>query len=122
MKQSIALIALLLGSFITPTVAQNSKYVSPVPNCGGQSYERYLGLVIGNRCNIQVTITWTSPGDIWGTAHLGPGGSQGTNASAEHVQRAGGVDLYVCPGDSSPVDPDDRFIGSHYRGEYRCKR
>jgi hypothetical protein len=60
----------------SPTLhAQGSQYVNPVPNCGQQAYDHDT-LIVENRCDINVNIVWTSSGEVWGSAQLGPGGHQ----------------------------------------------
>jgi hypothetical protein len=105
--------------------AQNSRYVKPVPECGRYYYDESNSnntLMIENLCSSTVSITWTSPGDVWGAATLGPGSHQSAGVSADHVGRSGGVELFTCPGDSGPVDPNGKAVGSHYSGSYGCQR
>jgi hypothetical protein len=111
-------------AFVRPTLrAQDgSDYVSGVPQCGKEVYDNNM-FVVENACDIEVSITWTSPGNVWGRADgIGPGGHQGTGESRNDVNKAGGVSLYTCPGRSSPRDDQNRPIGSHYKGPYRCHR
>jgi hypothetical protein len=101
--------------------AQGSQYVRAVPNCGQQVYDQDT-LTIENQCDIAVNIVWTSSGNVWGSAQLEPGRHQSTGSSRDDVARAGGVDLFTCPGSSTPEGTDGKFVGGHYKGEYRCKR
>jgi hypothetical protein len=99
-------------------VAQNS--VSPVPNCGRAQYQDST-LSIVNPCSITVSVTYTSLGDVSGGTVIGPGQTQRTAYSAQAVAGAGGVHIYTCPGNGTPVEPDGTPIGSHYTGlEYGC--
>jgi len=101
--------------------AQDSLFVEGVPQCGLSTYENGF-LVVVNACNTRVSITWTSPGDVWGSANLGPRERQNTGQSGDAVRRAGGVALFTCPDYSSPEEPQGRPLEPHYRGPYRCRR
>jgi hypothetical protein len=114
-------IVTLLPLATSSIAAQSSSFVRAVPDCGAQDWQNGHLFVL-NRCDINVSVTWSSGGDVWGSAHLGPAGSQNTGSSSEDVERAGGVDLFTCPGDSTPEDPEGRPVGAHYKGGYRCRR
>jgi hypothetical protein len=102
--------------------SQGSGFVRPVPECG-HAVNVNDTLVIENTCDIAVTIFYTSSGDISGGKPLGPGGHSNTAYSPEAVARVGGVEVYTCPGNSTPVGPDGKPMSTHYKGgEYECHR
>ena len=99
-------------------VAQHS--VSPVPDCGRAQYEDDT-LIIVNPCSITVSVTYTSFGDVSGGTVIASGQSARTAYSREAVNRVGGVRVYTCPGNGTPVQPDSSPIIGHYMGlEYGC--
>jgi hypothetical protein len=104
-----------------PTAFADRRYVRGVPNCGHQAYDEG-NVIVENVCDITVSITWTSSSDTcWGTAlSLSPTEHRATGCTQEEVSRAGGLDLFTCPGDSGPVDEHRQPIGRHYKGEYAC--
>jgi hypothetical protein len=123
-KIAFALVIVSIFVFARPVAsvhAQASPFVDPVPQCQGDTYE-HGDLVVINRCTIEVHIAWTSSGDVWGAADLGPEGHSNTGQSSEAVGRAGGVSFFTCPGSSLPEDTQGRPVGNHYRGQYRCRR
>lgn len=80
-------------------------------------------LIVENVCDITVSISWRSSGTVWGAANsIEPAGHRGTGSSFDDVNNAGGVDLFTCPGNSTPEGTDGKPIGPHYKGEYRCRR
>jgi hypothetical protein len=99
----------------------NSGYVRPVPECGRQEFKDNT-LFIVNICDINVTVFYTSSGDVSGGMLLGPGEHGRTGFSSEAVQRVGGVDIYTCPGDATPLDLNGRAMSTHYKGAYLCHR
>lgn len=115
----LCLIAVVLFGGLA--VAQNS--VKPVPECGNPQIQNDT-LFIVNPCSITVNVTYTSSGDIWGGTLIGPGQQARTAYSGEAVNRVGGVHVYTCPGDGTPVQPvqpDGSAIISGYRGRvYGC--
>lgn len=127
MKRMTVLVACffcLLSSTRPILYAQdNSQYVRPVPGCGHYGYDRNDSLIISNTCDIDVTAAFSSAGDIWGTKNLGPGETQYTGWGHREVDRSGGsIDVFTCPGNSTPQQPDGRPIMGHYHGEYVCHR
>ena len=101
----------------------NSQYVRPVAGCGHYGYDGNDSLIISNTCDIDITVTFSSAGDVWGTKHLGPSEAQYSGWGHKEVDRSGGsIDVYACPGNSTPQRPDGRSIMGHYRGEYICHR
>jgi len=98
-----------------------SGYVRAVPECGRQEF-RDNTLFIVNICSISVNVVFTSAGDVSGGMPLGPGEHGRTGFSSEAAQRVGGVDVFTCPGDATPLDPNGRALSLHYRGEYLCHR
>jgi hypothetical protein len=98
-----------------------SGYVRAVPECGRQEF-RDNTLFIVNICSISVNVVFTSAGDVSGGMPLGPGEHGRTGFSSEAAQRVGGVDVFTCPGDATPLDPNGRALSIHYRGEYLCHR
>jgi hypothetical protein len=111
-----------LGSSSSILHAQSSQYVRPVANCGRSAYEHNM-LIVENICDITVSIKWTSYGNVWGAQNnIEPAGHRATGSSREDVDQAGGVDLFTCPGNSTPEGPDGKPLNSHYKGEYRCRR
>jgi hypothetical protein len=113
-------------SFASPQDAMispqgGSGYVRAVPECGHQEF-RDNTLFIVNICSISVNVVFTSSGDVSGGMPLGPGEHGRTGFSREAAQRVGGVDVYTCPGDATPLDPNGRALSIHYKGEYLCHR
>lgn len=98
-----------------------SGYVRAVPECGRQEF-RDNTLFIVNICSISVNVVFTSSGDVSGGMPLGPGEHGRTGFSSEAAQRVGGVDVFTCPGDATPLDLNGRALSTHYRGEYLCHR
>jgi len=118
---SLVCMSYLLMSVQSAVYAQ-SKYVRSVTECGHAVYDKDT-LVVENSCDITVSITWTSSGNVWGTAlNIGPGGHQSTGSSRDDVNEAGGVETFTCPGDSTPVTGEGKPIGTHYKGRYACQR
>jgi hypothetical protein len=105
----------------TPQGVQGSNFVPGVPQCGQSTYVNGYFTVV-NACEIAVTITWTSAGDVWGAANLGPRGQSNTGQTASNVSRAGGVDLFTCPGITGAEDTQGNPVGTHYKGPYRCRK
>lgn len=98
----------------------SSGYVNALPNCGQEVYENDGALAIENKCNVAVTVFYTSLGDVWGGKPLSPGEHSRTAYDRAAVVRAGGIEVYTCPGNSTPVQPNGSELGYHYRGEYKC--
>lgn len=98
-----------------------SGYVRAVPECGRQEFSDNT-LFIVNICNISVNVVFTSSGEVSGGMPLGPGEHGRTGFSSETVQRVGGVDVFTCPGNASPLDLNGRALSIHYKGEYLCHR
>lgn len=99
----------------------DSGYVRAVPECGRQEFSNNT-LFIVNICSISVTVVFTSSGDVSGGMPLGPGEHGRTGFSSEAAQRVGGVDVFTCPGNATPLDLNGRALSIHYRGEYLCHR
>jgi hypothetical protein len=98
--------------------AQNS--VTPVPHCGNPQIENDT-LFIVNPCSFPVNVTFTSLGDVWGGMPIGPGQHARTGYSGEAVKRVGEIQVYTCPGNGTPVQPDGSAIISGYTGrQYGC--
>jgi hypothetical protein len=113
---------LLIGPVQSVLQAQGGSYVNAVPNCGHGVYDDDGSLLIENQCTITIYAVFTSPGDVSGGAPIGPLQHNKTGESRKSVERAGGIEVYSCPGSSTPVRPDGGILGPHYRGEYRCRR
>lgn len=127
MKRILALVSccfFLLASTRPALHAQDySQYVRPVPGCGHYGYDGNNALFISNTCNIDITLAFSSAGEVWGSTSLGPGATQYTGFGHRDVDRSGGsVDVFSCPGNSTPEQLDGTPIMGHYRGEYRCHR
>jgi hypothetical protein len=108
------------GDMMAPAQG-NSGYVRPVPECGRQEF-RDNTLFIVNTCDINVTVFYTSSGDVSGGMPLGPGEHGRTGFSSEAAQHVGGVDIYTCPGDATPLDLNGTAMSTHYKGAYLCHR
>jgi hypothetical protein len=99
-------------------VAQNS--LTPVPECGVPEIKNDT-LFIVNSCGINVTSFYTSRGDVWGGTIISPGQEHRTAYSGEAIARVGGVSVYTCPGNGTPVQPDGSSIIGDYSGRaYAC--
>jgi hypothetical protein len=111
-------------AFTSSSGAQtNSRFVRPVSNCARSGYEGDGAFMIENVCNINIVVFYTSRGDIWGGMPIGPGSHSRTAYNGQAVERVGGVSIYACPEDSTPVRPDGSEMGPHYTGrEYTCGR
>ena len=118
---TILAVLLLFDYYNSKCGAQTSRFVTGVPDCGETTYESG-NLFVVNVCDIDVYVHWTSDGNVWGGTNLGPHESQNTGESSEAVNRAGGVRLFTCPGNSTPEDTQGQPVGPHYRGPYRCRR
>jgi hypothetical protein len=99
---------------------QVNQYVSGVPQCSGSASEG-ANYYLTNRCNIKVTIVFTSDGDFWGEVSIAPGQRQLTSSMGiDDPRRSGRISLYTCPGDSHPVRPDGSQFNRNYHGPYTC--
>jgi hypothetical protein len=98
-------------------VAQNS--LTPIPECGVPEIKNDT-LFIVNSCGINVTSFYTSRGDVWGGTIIGPGQEHRTAYSGEAVNRVGGVSVYTCPGNGTPVQPDGSPIIDYSGRVYGC--
>ena len=99
-------------------VAQTS--IRPVPDCGRPEYLDST-LFIVNSCGLTVSVVYTSLGEVWGGTMIAAGRGDRTAYSREAVNNAGGVSVYTCPGNGTPVQPDGTPIMAHYTGrEYGC--
>ena len=101
--------------------SNDTEYVPTTPACARQDLENDT-LFITNVCNSKVTMFYTSAGDVWGGAPLAIGERHRTAWSGEAVRRVGGITVYTCPGDTTPVDMSGNAIMGHYKGDYRCRR
>lgn len=104
-----------------PVGNQSSPFLSGVPQCGQSTFENGY-LIIVNACSSQIYVAWTSNGDVWGAASLGPSGRTNTGQSSNAVSRAGGVRIFACPGSAIPEGTTGVAIAQHYAGEYRCRK
>jgi hypothetical protein len=118
---AVSALAIILPVKPHEAQGQNSPFVEGVPQCVQAIYENG-DLVMANGCSSPVYVVWASDGDVWGGAHLSGGGKSNTGQSRNAVSRAGGVRMFTCPGDATPEDPQGRPVGSHYNGQYRCRR
>jgi hypothetical protein len=98
-------------------VAQNS--LTPIPECGVPEIKNDT-LFIVNSCGVNVTSFYTSRGDVWGGTIIGPGQEHRTAYSGEAVNRVGGVSVYTCPGNGTPVQPDGSPIIDYSGRVYGC--
>jgi hypothetical protein len=115
--------AVLLFRTSSHVALAQSNYVHPVPDCGKYDYDRGNNdLFVYNVCDIEITMKWTSPGNVWGDAHLAPAGRQSTGRSRRDVEESGELNWFVCPGNSLFEQEDGRPMGAHYKGPYRCRR
>jgi len=98
-------------------VAQNP--LTPIPECGVPEIKNDT-LFIVNSCGISVTSFYTSRGDVWGGTIIGPGQEHRTAYSGEAVNRVGGVSVYTCPVNGTPVQPDGSPIIDYSGRVYGC--
>lgn len=131
MKKTIMISSLLVGAFAmaswlipSSSYAQSAgEYVRPVPECGRLGYEPDGAFMIENVCNINITVFYQSRGDVSGGTPIGPGEHHRTAYNGRAVEQSGGVMVYSCPGDATPVQPDGSGMWGHYTGrEYKCHR
>lgn len=123
MKPKLTTLALLALVALTMTARQaqpqSPKYAQGVPMCGHVAWRNDYADVV-NSCNSEVTIAWTSRGSCFGTAiDLASGAHRGTGCSQKDLG-GGELEIFTCPGDSTPVDRNGRPIYQHYSGEYAC--
>jgi len=120
MKSFCAVFSSLIAAVLLTGMAVAQHSVSPVPGCGRAQYEDGT-LIIVNPCGMTVSVTYTSFGDVSGGTVIGPGQTHRTAWSGEAVARAGGVSVYTCPGNGTPVEPDGTPIVNRYTGRpYAC--
>ena len=121
---AIGLFVLAALAFTSSAAAQTpDRFVRPVPECARGGYESDGAFMIENVCNMDITVFYTSRGDVWGGQPLGPGRRGRTAYNGQAVAQAGGVSVYACPGYATPVRPDGSEMGPHYTGrEYKCSR
>jgi hypothetical protein len=103
------------------------QYLTPLSsNCVQQFYDTnaYGWLAFQNNCGRTIYIEFIFQHNVgWamtGAWTLPPGGHVNTGRSNKDVQLAGGLDLYVCPQDSVPVDLSGNVLVSNV-SDYRCK-
>ena len=120
----LAVMAILFCLFAcTDSIHSATRYVRGVPNCGHTQYDGHGNLYLFNSCDITVTITFTNErgGPVWGTTKLAPGERQQLAGMGMGSREDNGeIYLYPCPGDSTPIDPNGKAIGSRYHGPYSC--
>lgn len=123
MRPKLTTLALLALVALTMTARQAQtqipKYVQGVPMCGHVAWQNDVANV-ENSCSSEVTIAWTSSGSCWGTIIKLPSGARKSTGCAQKDLGGGELEIFTCPGDSTPVDRNGKPIYQHYSGEYAC--
>lgn len=103
-------------------------YLAPLPSsCVRQFWDPqyYNWLSFGNLCAQTITLTFIFNHPVgWamtGQMILAPGAQQNTGRSSSDITQAGGLDMYICPANTVPVDMKGNTFNSNI-SQYQCKR